>query len=163
MKRDWLQVVTNIGVLLGLVAVVYQIEQSNQHALAGIADSSYQLNAANLNQLMGESPAIAVAKAMTAPEELTDSEKVVWDARLQQVLFEAEFYLTMEQVGIYEQPFWHEIVRVMAQKNLDYPLGREWWEDNRAWQSPAIQELIDKELESSRDNALQVLNYGKAE
>lgn len=160
MKREWLQIVTNVGVLLGLVAVVYQIEQANQHALAGIADSSYQLNAGNLNQLMGENPAFAVSKAMTDPANMTDSDRVTWDARLQQVMYEAEFYYTMEQVGIYKQPFWHEIVRNMARRNLAYPLGLEWWAKNREWQNPTIQGLIDEALDESPDAALEILRYG---
>ena len=153
MKRDWLQVLTNFGVIFGLVALVYEIRQSEQHAIANIVDSGFHLTSANLNTIMGENPSVVFAKALTNPDELTIEDKMVLGAHHKQLLFEMELYATMADLGIYEgDDFWHQIVKSIA-RGLAYPKGREFWTEHRDTAQPMIRDLVDEAI-NENPNAL---------
>ena len=159
MKRDWLQIATNIGVIIGLGALVYEINQTDQHALANIAESNYHLTSANLNTQMGENPAAVIAKAMSNPIELTLEERLVLNAHYKQVVFEADLHRTMAAVGIYDSDSWQQNVQGIALSNLAYPYAREWWSRNRDRFAPELRELIDAVVKDNPNATLERLDY----
>ena len=56
MKRDWIQLLTNVAVVIGLVLLIYELNQSRNLTRAQVVDQVYGA-AVNRNlALMGESP-----------------------------------------------------------------------------------------------------------
>jgi len=82
MKRDWLQLISNAAIIVGLVVVIFELKQSRDIARTHLIKADYVAIQSRLYALMGENAADVVAKAKTAPSELTDGEKIVVDAHL---------------------------------------------------------------------------------
>ena len=56
MKRDWLQITTNIGVVVGLILLIYELNQSRDLTRAQVIDSVYGAGVTRNLALLGESP-----------------------------------------------------------------------------------------------------------
>ena len=81
MKRDWLQIFSNVAIVVGLFILIYELNQSHKQARALLVNDDYVSVREHLHTLMGENPAAAIAKARLNHESLTEEEKVVLDAR----------------------------------------------------------------------------------
>ena len=78
----WITVATNIGLLLGVMLVVFQINQNSELVREQISHASWT-DDMNLHlAMMGENPAKSVAKAIESPAELTVEDTKILDAYL---------------------------------------------------------------------------------
>ena len=68
---SWLQLIANFGLLVGIVLVGIQINQSNAIAAASAGSGYFQQYQDYLVAGMGENPAVVRAKAIFEPENLT--------------------------------------------------------------------------------------------
>ena len=98
---NWLQVATNLGVILGLVVLIYEVNQTNKHVAASLVDSSFQMGQAHYLAMLGEAPAEVVAKAHVDKESLSLEQRLVLDAYFQSLFIELEHRAMMGQLGIY--------------------------------------------------------------
>ena len=71
---NWLQVAGNFGLLAGLILVGFQINQNTEIARTSLTARSFELAMQMNLSRMGENPEVALAKAATDPESLTDEE-----------------------------------------------------------------------------------------
>ena len=76
---NWLQVAGNFGLLAGLVLVGFQINQNTEIARTDLTARGHELAMEMNLALMGENPTVALTKAATDPESLTDEELVIVD------------------------------------------------------------------------------------
>ena len=79
MKRDWIQISTNIAVVIGLIVVIYEVNQTNIHKRAELGTVSFEMHLSRRAASLGDDPSPTLAKAMSDPEELSLSEKVFMD------------------------------------------------------------------------------------
>lgn len=71
---EYVQIVTGIAVLIGLMLVVYELRQSRQIARAEISASTWsEINELGM-RLLGETPQLTLRKACLAPSELTEDD-----------------------------------------------------------------------------------------
>ena len=76
----WLMIIGNFGLFIGVVLVVFQINQNSELTREQL---NYSIWTDRMNvqlAMMGENPAAAVAKALEAPSEITVEESKVLDA-----------------------------------------------------------------------------------
>ncbi len=123
---SWLQIIGNLGLLIGLVLVAVQINQAtylvqNQLFSDQITDRQNYYFA-----MLGENPADAFAKAVMEPENLTDPELVVMTAWMDR---EINYWLRVRRLtdaGVYPPEIWRQ-----HSDAIDYALawkfGRTWW------------------------------------
>ncbi len=77
---NWVQIVSNFSLLIGMVLVAVQINQSSNSARAQLAHDAWLNSAGELYAVVGENPAATLAKANLSEEELTDEELFVLNA-----------------------------------------------------------------------------------
>ena len=153
---NWLQIIGNFGLIVGLVMVAVQIKQNTEIAQAQLISESYRVVMEVPLRLMGENPAKAWSKAIHTPEELTNEELVVLDA----VLFKGWLELSRIEAlvdagyaGGVEAP-----AQLYAWEYLGHAFGSNWWNTRGEWTvapAPQARETINRELAGveNRDRA----------
>ena len=110
MKRDWLQIGSNVAIVIGLLVVIYELNQNHQHVRAQLLLEDYGNGLAHAGHLLGENPAAAIAVARTDPEKLTEEQKIVVDA-----------HLTYVYRRLSSQSYMHDVVFSPMRGRTPYP------------------------------------------
>jgi hypothetical protein len=147
-KRDWLQITSNIAIVIGLVIVIYELNQNHLHVRAQLLMDDYTNILSHQISKMGENPAIAIAKAKSDRAHLTEEQRIVVNAHLRFVYTRLSSESYMTQIGIFTS--WREVVIAVVQEEYNYEYAREWWVSfrkiERAW-NDQLDSLIDELLE----------------
>jgi len=148
---SWIQIVGNFGLLAGLVLVGVQIQQNTTAVKAQMLSDQMAASIALRLTIAGENPAVAMSKAIDAPDELTTEELVVLqNIQLANYLYRARNELSLS-LGV-GSPFSIETgAEASAAEFFGTPYGLAWWEMNKAtlWPTAApetavrIEELLD--------------------
>ncbi len=146
MKRDWLQIITNIGVVFGLLLLLYELNQSRDLTRAQVVDSMYETVVIRSLSLIGETPEAAIAKSVFQPDELTESEAVVLSQFYTSLLVSWLRNKDERGAGFFEQAY-AEVVASEAYY-LNTEPGRRWWAVTRPYTDPAIAGVVDEALAS---------------
>jgi len=80
MKRDWLQLTSNLAIIAGLIVVIFELNQTRGLAFGQMIDGEFAMNNDRFIAAMGEAPQGALAKATFDPSSLTPEDAVVLDA-----------------------------------------------------------------------------------
>ena len=83
---QWLQVLSNVALLLGIGLVAVQIQQSSDITKAQFLDSGFESTIQAMDVMVGEHLAEAWGKAMANSDEMTDKDLTVIDAYLRREL-----------------------------------------------------------------------------
>ncbi len=149
MKRDWLQISSNIAIVIGLFILVYELDQNHKQTSAQLINEDYVSIRDHLHTLMGENPAAAIAKARLNHETLSEEEKIVLDAHFRVRLSQlAAYEFLFESTGVYADD-WRDVVPVVIKTTFDYEYARIWWskerENNKSW-AAGVQSMFDDAL-----------------
>ncbi len=79
---SWITVTTNLGLLLGVILVIFQINQNSELVREQIDHASWSDNMNLHLAMMGDNPAAAVAKAIENPSELMVEDTTILNAYL---------------------------------------------------------------------------------
>jgi len=142
--NDRLQLVASVGVIIGLIVVVYEIRQNSEIArsesFTAILDSWSALSIAEFESDIG----VIFEKSMEAPEELTTAELHRLGAWLQSMVQIWQLQMEMEQSIITEDL----LTEIRAE--VFYFFGnhatRAWYGKNRYWMSDEMITVIDHEI-----------------
>ena len=156
-KRDWFQIITNIGVVAGLAFLVYELNQSRVHMDAQMVDASFQMSFQTNLAVMGENPASIIAKACSDLASLSEDERVALDAIHNSHYIALEHSRVMAMLGIFDEDWWKPATR--SAYVYAYPGGVEWWRHTRPAAHPDLVEVIDKGIAQGQDYHL-CLGYG---
>lgn len=74
---SWLQVAANIGILVGLLLVWFEINQNSQLTNSALLDSRFQSSIELSQSTFGENMGAAISKSYTDPASLSDEEIVI--------------------------------------------------------------------------------------
>ena len=155
MKRDWLQICSNIAIVVGLIVVIYELNQNNHRVRAQLVMDDYANVLSHWSDLMGDDPAAAIAKAMQDPSMLTPSDRIIVDAHLRRAY--TRLHSTMyfaEDLEIFT--FWEDIARSAISEEFSYPYAREWWQRFRGtrqgWNEP-LDRLVDEVMVEIKQEA----------
>ena len=121
----WLQVLGNLGLLVGLLLVGVQINQSNKIAMANLVSASFQQDTDRIVAQLGENPATILAKAMMEPEKLTPEEILVTIAYAQWRISRIQRDAIMEDLGVYLNDEWRMQIVPSGQQIGSLPVARE--------------------------------------
>jgi hypothetical protein len=137
MKRDWLQMVSNLAIIAGLIIVIYELNQSRNLAYGQILASSYATINTRMVTQMGENPQLALEKAVLNPESLTSQDAVVLDAHYNSIISSwYDVIRMMEATGIDRD--WQGTIANSARETFSTDPGRRWlreWTQRPAWES----------------------------
>ncbi len=80
MKRDWLQITSNVAIIIGLGIVIYELQQTRELSFTeGLASSGSILTTRTVS-MMGEDPRQALLNAALYPDRITELDAVALDA-----------------------------------------------------------------------------------
>ena len=116
----WLQIFSNIGVVIGLFFVGFQIIQDRELKRAELTTVLFSENRETERAKMGDNPAPVIAKVLKN-ETLTEEDQVVADAYLWEIFLRWMYSAEMEQQGIYTGR-WRENFRLGRLFQTDYGL-----------------------------------------
>jgi len=106
--NNWVQTTTGVAIVIGLVLVVWELQQSREAVRTQLASDGYQIASQVRTAVMGEHTAAVLAKACDKPSELTRAELHVLDnyyleqiggIRRVQTLTERGSFYTEDQVA----------------------------------------------------------------
>ena len=152
MKRDWLQITTNVAVVLGLILLIYELNQSRDLTRAQVVDSVYGAAVTRNLALLGENPEDAIAKSVFRPNELTESDAVVLTQFYTALL--VSWLRNKDEHGL--GYFGGSVDEVVASEAyyLNTEPGRRWWAITRSSVDPDIAAAVDEALATMSPEAL---------
>ena len=126
--NSWLQLGASIGVLIGLVLVILQLQQGTKITTAQLGSESFESTIRANDLIVGESLAMAWGKAMANAGDLTDTELGIIDAFLRREWLNNTRTLRNTKLGFADED-WDDSISV--QKWVFGYLGNEtairWW------------------------------------
>ena len=122
--RNWLEIGANVGIVIGLLLVAFQIAQQEEIATTDVESDAFVAITDHYEVLAGEDPAASIARAMDDPTTLTTRDHVVLTN-----LYLAEFAkeLRMERLRAPDEsvPI-STLTRWLGL--LSNPYGYAWWQ-----------------------------------
>jgi hypothetical protein len=145
---DWLQVVSNVGLLVGLVLVAVQMKQASDIAAAELQSDYFQQMGDAYGVASGDDLPAAWARAQMNAPDLTDAElSVIKYVRLRQWLMSMRESL-MNDRGFSNSPLEPAFVQGWV-NTLGNETALRWWaaEHDRALAfEPELREVVDARL-----------------
>jgi hypothetical protein len=170
--NEYVQTAAAFGAILALVAVGYEIRQSNriaeQQNISSIYTNLVTFHIAEVETGISS----AVAKATYEPENLTPAEKIDLDSWLTAWIALAEHDYITQTVGNSPQWVVDSVLLSLAEDSKYYfgnKYARAWFEENTYWMSEAITKTVrealvnqplgsDAEYRKRIDRRMEVMN-----
>jgi len=143
----WGQIAMNLAVVIGIIALIVELNQTRELASVEIADSAYNSAITRNLTLLGEAPHDAIAKAIFFPDDITPTDAVILDRYYTVLLLSWRALKDERSVGYFGDD-WKAVVAEDA-FNLNSVAGRKWWVVSRPYHDPEIAKVIDQTLAST--------------
>ena len=137
--NNWLQIAANLGILIGLILVGFQMRQNSELLGAELVFTENQRTIDYARALAGENPSFVFAKHLTDLEGLSFQEQIEIDAFYYLYFENWKSMYFLASIGLTEDE-WKTRIEDDAQWLLDNPYGRARWESG---QRSLPQELAD--------------------
>lgn len=149
-----LSIVANVGLLLGMGLVVYEINQNTKFARMALVNEGNVASNQFWANLMGDDPTEVIAMAVECPEMMSYADFMSMDAYLGTGLSLLHRNYELAREGIFTEEDWQEAVEGYASWYLGNPFGRAWWdEEGRYFFPKPFADHVDLQLkEASRDS-----------
>jgi hypothetical protein len=135
----------NMGVIVGLVLVAYQINQAIEITRAQLINDYYIADMQLEMKMMGENPEESFAKAVFDEEALTQQDLAVLDRYFNYGMVQLTRLREMQELGY--------VSETDLQKRIDYlgwhlgnPAGRRWWEEYKKDNSDELIQAVENML-----------------
>ena len=149
--NNWLSIGGNLGLLAGLVLVAFQISQNSELTRIQLVHDSWLANQMMQLALAGENPSASWAKAIVAPETMTDEDLVVLDWIMKANWSRAARIDAMEDLGL--QTFNPQApALVTVEEYLGNAFGKAWWDTGRRFPIPRVEQVVQLELARRPDH-----------
>ncbi len=142
--KNWIEILTVVGLLVGLGLVVVQLRQNEELIRFQIATEFRFNQDENRNAVKGERFSETLAKIQTAPESLTDAELLEFQAHARSLVSELDMRRVLAGVGIFKGD-WRTWLQPETCDLMDNPIGRAWLKTNRKAPVPMLDiEMLDE-------------------
>ena len=153
-STTWLQILSNLALIGGLVLVAVQVQQTRDltrlQMRLELLGSFQQLE----QGMLGEDPSVAWAKSIRDPSSLSDAEVKVVDSYLVSQLNQWNRLVSMEEAGLVEIGALERSIRSDTWFYFGNPFARRWWRsmrDHGEW-DPDLVRLLDAEISRIDDD-----------
>ena len=146
--NDWLQLIAALGVIAGLVLVVWELRQDRLLTRAELGADSVSGYVSIYAMGQQETTARVFAKAAMQPTELTVDEHVVMESFFRAVIDEVvgrEVYLKQRGVFPHTEVGFHDFLVRNILFSTEY--GRAWWAVNKDTLQQRHREGIERAIE----------------
>ena len=147
--NSWLTPLANIALLIGLVLVVYELNQNRSLARMDLVNEGNVVQNSIWANLMGDVPGEVIGKALECPEEMTYADFMAMDAFLFTSMNALYRNYELAQEGIFTAEEWRESVDTYSSWFLGNPFGRAWWtEEARNFFPSEFASHVDEQVAS---------------
>lgn len=148
----WIQILTSIAVLLGLILVVWELQQARNIAQAQLISDNYGVAAQIHTSLFGENASEVLAKSCSSPEDLTEGElQILMRVHLAYLNLALRNYYIDTSTNV-TQDSWQDEARRNITGILACEPGRAMWEIFNPQLPIRVQELGREILQKSQEN-----------
>ena len=124
---------------------LHELDQTHLHNRSQVIAADYQMLTDMHLAMAGENPAVAFAKSIEDPNELTRQEQFVVDAYLEAILMENWYLEHMHRIGVIENPFIFD-AGGFAKIYISHEYGQMWWQRNQDRYPESVRSVIDEVL-----------------
>ena len=163
MRRDWFQIITNIGVIIGLGLLIFELNQSNTHTRAQLQSLNFQFAHENIGLKIGEkASAVFALPRSTHLHDMTSEQQVIVESYYEQILHELEHRLVMHREFelLTDEETFRRTATGRASSIFWRQDARDWWEVTREYMNG---NPIANELRFIFDEGLQLANQRGAD
>ena len=150
----WLTLGANIGVLIGLALVAFEIRQNSDLMRLQFINDDLLLTAESEVPMLGDDPATIMMKSFETPEDMTYADFRVMDAYLTTKMERLVRRYQLGREGIIDEDSW-KTVGFAYEWFFGNKFGRLWWEyeGRQAYSDlPELVEHVDKTVSELSDN-----------
>jgi len=131
----WIALAANVGILIGLILVVYEIRQNSALVRAQIAATAFSDQKALAIAKMGDNYPQVLARSIKDPASVTLEDVAVHQAALDAQMLEFRRDAIMEELGVFTGR-WRQDLNY-SNRPFTTPIGREYWgywyDDKLGW------------------------------
>ena len=160
--NKWLQVSANIGIVLGLVLVGFQLKQNSELARIQLLYEESNRAIDLESQVVGEQAADVWAKSIQSPEDLTLAEIRIMEALLWSFMEQLRGTYRLAELGLLSDEDWLTRAEGEVTFYLSDPYSRAWWKNYSIGNSnlpedvrTVVDQVIASDNSSSRDYITQ--------
>lgn len=139
--NKWLQVSANIGIVLGLVLVGFQLRQNSELARIQLLYEESSRAIELESEVVGERAAEVWAKSIQAPEDLTLAEIRIMEALLWSFTEQLRGTYRLAEQGLLSDEDWRVRARSEVTFQFSDPYSRAWWKNFSTGNSNLPEEL----------------------
>jgi hypothetical protein len=139
--NKWLQVSANIGIVLGLVLVGFQLRQNSELARIQLLYEESNRAIELETEVIGEQAADVWAKSIQAPEDLTLAEIRIMEALLWSFMEQLRGTYRLAELGLLSDQDWRRRAESEVTFYLSDPYSRAWWRNYSVGNSNLPEEL----------------------
>ena len=157
--NKWLQVSANIGIVLGLVLVGFQLKQNSELARIQLLYEESNRAIELETEVVGEQAAEVWAKSIESPEDLTLAEIRIMEALLWSFMEQLRGTYRLAELGLLSEEDWRRRAEGEVTFYLSDPYSRAWWRnysDGNSSLPEDVRRVVD-EVIASDDSMVQ--NY----
>lgn len=158
-KRDWLQIIANAGIIIGLILVGFEIKQNSDLMKAQLLYEESQRFVSYEMAMFGDNPAAVWAKAHTEPENLTLEERRIMEAYFWTFTEQARATQMLAEMGLFRHEDWLSRVANEASFFFGNEYGLAWWQTFGTESELLNPELIETINEALSGDPLYTMDY----
>jgi len=150
--QSWVTMLTNVGVLAGLLLLVMELNQNAQQLELQLQFSANQKYFESNRDMMDPQTALVFAKAITAPKELSFAEGLIASSWVLNSLNAGEDKYWIYRAGLVTEQEWKEELRANLPWVLGSPFAKLTWETTKSEYEKEYADFIDSELQHIPDD-----------
>lgn len=143
----WVQGLSALGILFGLVLVTLELNQSARLVRAELGSGSMEYRQNLLSSVRGETLAAALAQSIDDPAGLTREQQVVLHAWYQDVVGQVLRQSYLVRLGVFQDPV-EPFAAIQARTYFGTAWAQAWWQENRTSYPEYLRALFDEEIEA---------------
>ena len=133
-----IQLITAAAVLIGIVLVLLELQQSREISTLDMVHSRLHGNVEQNARVFGENLAVTLAKACHNPEELNDAEVMALHMYFHNRMQQMSIAFTGAVIGSFQKGLglvenWQRLSNSYVNEVLAYPSGQRWVETHPFW------------------------------
>ena len=128
-SNRWLNVTANIGVLAGLILVIFEMSQNQELMKVNLTNDYYSSYAQAEMIFAGENLPAVWEKSLVDPKNLSLKEMRILEAHTYSPITRWINLYRLYEAGILEKTFWQSQVNLDASYYLGTPYGRAYWDN----------------------------------
>ena len=128
-SNRWLNVTANLGVLAGLILVIFEMRQNQELMKVNLTNDYYSSYAQAEMIFAGENLPAVWEKSLLDPKNLSLEEMRILEAHTYSPITRWINLYRLYEAGILEKTFWQSQVNLDASYYLGTPYGRAYWDN----------------------------------